>query len=195
MTKRRKKSTYNKLLHGTTTASSPKASITDSLKEGGLILISAIAAGGLGAVIGKHSLLVGIPVAILGVHKQNKYITAAGIGLCLSNGFQKTQAQSQTASVSGIQDDMHGFDVEQIKERLGNYFKNFSEKLYIPSQDQVIAPSEVVSGINESQQPSYFLNPYSNAPSLEGDLDLSQLNKVQAQIAQMNGMGDLQREF
>ena len=178
-------------MHGTSTVSTSNNSLAGSLKEGGLILISAIAAGGAGAVIGKHSLLVGIPIAILGVHKQNKYITAAGIGLCLSNGFQKTvQGQPVATSVSGIEDDMHGFDMEQIKERVGNYFKNFSEKLYLPSQDIASKPVVQMSG---TDQASFFLNPYTNTPSLEGDLDLSQLDKVQAQIAQMNGTGE--REF
>lgn len=186
--KKRKKITNKKPLHGTTNSSSTKITVTNSLQKGALMLGAALLGGGVGAVIGKHSLLAGIPVVILGVYKDNKYLTASGLGLCISNGFQKT---NQSQAVSGVEDDMHGFDLDQIKERVGTYFKNFSEKLYLPKSDQQTNGFDEMNGTDE---PTYFLNPYNNAkPSLEGDLDLSQLDKVQANIAQMSGMDD--REF
>ncbi|MDB5274466.1 MAG: hypothetical protein JWO58_2833 [Chitinophagaceae bacterium] len=187
MAKRRKKSTHKKSINGTPSISTSKATVVSALKEGGLMLGSALLGGGAGAVIGKHSLLAGIPIVLFGAYKRNKYIASAGLGICISNGFQKPQAQT----VSGVEEDMHGFDMDQIKERLGTYFKNFSEKLYLP-QDQ---PTNGIDEMNGADHPTYFINPYNNNnnPSLEGDLDLSQLNKVQSQIAQMNGMDD--REF
>lgn len=50
-------------------------------KEGGLIVIAAIAACGVGAALGRHSLIAGIPVTLIGVHKGNPYIVAAGLAL------------------------------------------------------------------------------------------------------------------
>src|SRR5690348_13764806 len=82
--------------------------VAQTVTKGGLVILAAIAAGGAGAALGKHSLLAGIPVTLLGFHKQNAYITAAGLGLILSNGFQ-----NQTKpTVQGVD----GFDVKQIAE-------------------------------------------------------------------------------
>lgn len=156
----------------------------DAVKEGGLLVLAAIASGGVGAAIGKHSLVVGIPLTMVGVCKSNKYLAAAGLGFCLANGFQKIGG----TPINGFENEMDGFDMAQIKERVGNYFKNFSEKLYLPKSQTIVGGLD-----GDGDQPSYFLNPYS---SLQGnELDLSQLDKVQENIAQMNAMGDIEREF
>src|SRR6478752_359762 len=72
--------------------------VAQTVTKGGLVLLTAIAAGGAGAALGKHSLLAGIPVTLLGFHKGNAYITAAGLGLILSNGFQN----QNKATVQGV---------------------------------------------------------------------------------------------
>ena len=172
-----------------------KKPILETLKEGGLILVSAIAAGGAGAAIGKHSLLIGIPVALWGIHKGNKYITSAGLGLCLSNGFQK-----QSTTVGDLPDEVDGLDIAQIKKRVGNYFKGFSEKLYIPQsleQAQETAP-QTTNGLGADESPTFFTNPYNtntNKPIRSNKLDMSQLDTLQEQIAKMAGIGNIQREF
>jgi len=88
----------------TTEVNSSQAYI-DTAKEGGLVLVSAIAACGVGAAIGKHSLIVGIPVTLVGVYKKNPYIVAAGLGLALSNGFQRS-----SSTVQGV----NGVDFKQV---------------------------------------------------------------------------------
>lgn len=159
--------------------------IVATLTEGGLLLLAAIAAGGAGAALGKHSLIAGVPVTLFGIHKKNKYIVAAGLGLTLSNGFQP---KTQSESTQGID----GFDVKQIatqaKDRIGTFFKNFSEKLYLaPKKDAGTA------GLSGDEQVTYFVNPYANS-----GLDMSALDRVQEQIAEMNkgtaGL-DTEREF
>ena len=187
MTNTKKKKPVKKTLHGTPSSSASKNTIGSSLQKGGLVLLSAVTAGAVGAVIGKHSLLAGIPVTLLGIYKNNPYITAAGLGITLSSAVPKASASQ---SVNGTEEDMHGFDMDQIKERVGTYFKNFSHKLYMPVKETQADDTAV----NGADQPTYFLNDY-NTPSLEGDIDLSELNKVQAQIAQMNGMEDPNKEF
>lgn len=163
--------------------------LMETVTKGGLVVLAAIAAGGAGAALGKHSLLVGVPVALLGFHKKNPYIIAAGLGLTLSNGFQN---QNKASTVQG----MDGFDVKQItaeaKDRVGTFFKNFSEKLYLP-----IAEPSATNGLlgNDEERVTYFVNPYGTK-----DLDMSAIDRVQEQIAEMNqgatgGLDESEKEF
>jgi hypothetical protein len=163
-----------------------KNGYVDTAKEGGLVLLAALAAGGVGAALGKHSLLAGIPVTLLGIYKKNNYITAAGLGLTLSNGFQRPGQTTQ-----GVD----GFDMKQIaqeaKDRVGTFFQNFREKLYLPGNE-----SPGTNGLGEKdEQVTYFMNPYSGT----GELDLSAIDRVQEQIADMSkdtsGLNEIEREF
>lgn len=166
-------------------------SYKETLKEGGLILLAAIAAGGAGAALGKHSLIAGIPLTLVGIHKKNKYIIAAGLGMTMSNGFQ-----GSGSSMHGTEDtNVEGFDIAQItqnaKDRVSNFFSNFKDKLYL-----VKSADAGVSGLGETdEQVSYFVNPYQGT----GELDTSALDRVQEQIAQMNknvsGLNEIDREF
>ena len=163
----------------------------DTAKEGGLMLLAAIAASGAGAAIGKHSLIAGVPLTLVGIHKKNKYLIAAGLGLTLSNGFQK---QGQPTTTQGVD----GFDLKQIaqdaKDRVGTFFQNFKEKLYLASP----APPTTTEGLGEEneEQVTYFVNPYSGST---GELDMSAIDRVQEQIAEMSknvsGLNEVEREF
>jgi hypothetical protein len=164
-----------------------------SILEGGLVLLTAIAGGGAGAALGKHSLVAGVPVALFGIYKNNKYLTALGIGLTISNGFQK--ATSPGTTTQGVD----GFDLKQItaqaKDRVGTFFKNFSEKLYLNPK-----PDTQTAGLGEASQDervSYFTNPYSSK-----EIDMSALDRVEDQIAEMtreraelSDIGETDREF
>lgn len=160
-----------------------KNSYMDTAKEGGLMLLAAIAAGGAGAAIGKHSLIAGVPLTLIGIHRKNKYLIAAGLGLTLSNGFQKPD---QSTSTQGVE----GFDMKMLaqeaKDRVGTFFQNFKEKLYL-------APSGT-AGLGEDEQVTYFVNPHSSK-----ELDMSAIDRVQEQIADMNrnvnGLNETDREF
>lgn len=161
--------------------------IAQTVTKGGLVLLTAIAAGGAGAALGKHSLLAGIPVTLIGFHKKNSYLIAAGLGLTLSNGFQNKSAPIQ---------EVNGFDVKQIaeqaKDRVGTFFKNFSEKLYISKSEPTGTAG--LAGENNEEQVTYFVNPYNNSK----ELDMSAIDRIQEQIANMNGMNaveETEREF
>ena len=171
------------------TALAGKNTYMETAKEGGLMLLAAIAAGGAGAAIGKHSLIAGVPLTLIGIHRKNKYLIAAGLGLTLSNGFQK-QGQSSSSTTQGVD----GFDLKQMaqaaKDRVGTFFENFKGKLYL-------SPAPVAStteGLDE-EQVTYFVNPYNGA----GALDTSAIDRVQEQIAEMNknmsGLNEMDREF
>jgi hypothetical protein len=171
----------NSGLAGTVKVATP---YMQTAKEGGLMLLAAIAAGGAGAALGKHSFLAGIPVTLIGVHKGNKYVIAAGLGLVLSNGFQKSGTTGTTT------ESVEGFDMKQIaseaKDRVGTFFKNFGEKLYLSK--------ETIAGLagDDDGNVTYFVNPYSTK-----ELDMSAIDRIQEQIAQMNGAGlsEIEREF
>jgi hypothetical protein len=165
--------------------------VAQTVTKGGLVLLAAIAAGGAGAALGKHSLLAGIPVTLVGFHKKNPYIIAAGLGLTLSNGFQNQN--KTTAPVQGVD----GFDFKQIteqaKDRVGTFFKNFSEKLYISPGEPT--PTAGLTGDSKHEQVTYFVNPYNKTK----ELDMSEIDRIQEQIANMNGgmnaIEETEREF
>lgn len=165
--------------------------IAQTVTKGGLMLLTAIAAGGAGAALGKHSLLAGIPVTLVGFHKKNPYIIAAGLGLTLSNGFQN---QSNTATTTQTVD---GLDIKQIaeeaKDRVGTFFKNFSEKLYLKPTDPPTMAG--LAGSNKDEQVTYFINPYNDTQ----ELDMSAIDRLQEQIANMhqgmNAIEETEREF
>jgi hypothetical protein len=162
--------------------------IAQTVTKGGLVVLAAIAAGGAGAALGKHSLLAGIPVTLIGFHKKNPYIIAAGLGLTLSNGFQN---QNKATTVQGLD----GFDMKQIaeqaKDRVGTFFKNFSEKLYISKAAEPTATAGL-AGDHKEEQVTYFVNPYNDTK----ELDMSAIDRIQEQIATMNGgLSEVEREF
>ena len=167
--------------------------VAQTVTKGGLVLLTAIAAGGAGAALGKHSLVAGIPLALIGYHKKNNYLMAAGLGLCLSNGFQNPNKTSDL--VQGVD----GFDFKQIaegaKDRVGTFFRNFSEKLYLSKAEPT--GTSGLDGNGKQEQVTYFVNPYNNAK----ELDMSAIDRIQEQIANMSkstaGMGesDVDREF
>ncbi len=161
--------------------------VAQTVTKGGLVILAAIAAGGAGAALGRHSLIAGIPVTLLGFHKNNPYIIAAGLGLTLSNGFQN-QSKSNVQGVDG-------FDVKQIaeqaKDRVGTFFKNFSDKLYLSKKEDPASKTALAGGDND-EQVTYFVNPYQNSK----ELDMSAIDRIQEQIASMNGtMSEVEREF
>lgn len=153
--------------------------IVKALTHGGLILLSGLAAGGAGAAIGKHSIWPGLAGILYGAYKDNNpYLIAAGLGFFLSNGYQ-TMASSQTTT-QGVD----GLDFKQLateaKDRVGTFFKNFSEKLYLPTSPPSTTPTTTVQGLGENDV-TYFVNPYS-----KNELDMSALDRIQEQIAAMN---------
>ena len=186
MANTKKKNKQQNALFGT--AQVMEHPVAQTVTKGGLVILAAIAAGGAGAALGKHSLLAGIPVTLLGFHKSNPYIIAAGLGLTLSNGFQN----QNKPTVQGVD----GFDMKQIaeeaKDRVGTFFKNFSEKLYISKAEPTGTAG--LAGENNEEQVTYFVNPYNNSK----ELDMSAIDRIQEQIANMNGMNaveEMEREF
>lgn len=151
--------------------------VKDTTVETMLTVASAFGGSIAGAAIGRPSFWVGLPIIVIGVAIRNKYVALGGAGMCLANGFQP-KVDTQT---SGIDDEVDGFDMEQVKNRVGNYFKSFSEKLYLSK------PKEDTTTYGLGETPTYFINPYNTQIEGTGEVDMSQLDRVQQEIANMGG--------
>jgi len=183
MSKRKNKGQYKKHKHhhhhkglSGIAQSIDGAKVGKAFKQAGLLLATAAVSGIAGAAIGRHSLAVGIPVALAGAYKDNKYLMAAGMGMIMSNGFQT----GQSSTTNGVD----GFDMKQVmqgaKDRVSKYFENFKDKLYLPSTP---APDTIstTDGLLGEDNVKYFVNPYSPK-----EPDLSELDHMEDQIANMN---------
>jgi hypothetical protein len=132
-----------------------KATVLNSTKETFIDAGVGLVGGGvIGAAIGKYSLIAGLPVAIFGHFKDNRWAKALGMGMILANGYQ-----SASNSLSGEEDGTDGIDMAAIQEgakaRIGAYFKGFQRKLLLPAK----APVKAANGLGEGET-TYFANPY-----------------------------------
>jgi hypothetical protein len=181
--KKGKKSKKHGGLSGFTSAIT-KGNNTNALKKAGGILLAGIAGGITAAAIGKGSLLVSLPALFIGAKLENDYLIAAGIGLAVT-----TVTTKKSTTVSGVD----GFDFKQIaedaKDRVGQYFDNFKEKLFIPA-----SKSEHTDGLQGGEEVKYFINPYNS-----NDVDMSALDRINDEVVAMNegtaGLFDIDREF
>ena len=187
--RRKKRGGRNRGLNGTP----PKDGDKRDWKGAGLQFAALIGGGFLGNVIGKPSVAIAMPILLYGVWQKKTWLLQLGGGMCLGYSVKREPAQAtQTDS------EVNGFDIKQIAEgakgRAMDFFHSFAEKLYIPAS---VLPSgssgETTQGLDD--QVTYFVNPYGNK-----ELDMSALDKVQEQIAQMNsagmtGLSDIDREF
>lgn len=161
-------------LPGEVAALTKKHGLGMSTKEGLLLAVTSIAAAGAGAALGKHSLLPGLALTIWGVHKQNKFLTAAGLGVSVTSGYKSLTSGRATTGMEGLDAKTA---ITEAKDRVTNFFQNFSEKLYLPKSSP-----ETVNGLAGEEEPvTYFVNPYSRPK----ELDMSAIDKIQAQIAEM----------
>ena len=99
-----------------------------------------------------------------------------------------TKAITASSGTNGITDDeMDGFSIDAVKDRAKSYFQSLGQRLYLPMPKQ-----ETTNGL-AGDEVNYFVNPYTRQNEM---LDMSELDKVQSQVAQMNGasMGDFEEE-
>lgn len=162
--------------------------VKDVAMDSGLILASAVAGGIGGAAIGKYSFWAGLPIIVAGVIKKNNYVAIAGVAMSMANGFQsQTQEDSQTSGT----EEMDGID--EMKQRVGTFFKNFSEKLYLSKKQEETNTTNASTTNGLGEAPTYFINPYNTQIEGTGDVDMSQLDRVQQDIANMGHLGNPDR--
>lgn len=128
-------------------------------------------------LLGNKAIWPGAAALALGIARKNIYWTMAGVGMFLANGYQTPAPQ-----MSGTEDEMDGFDLSTFaslaKDRAKNYFSSFAEKLNLPKP-----ADQSVNGMNGNEDVKYFLNPNSQV----GQIDLSELDRLNAQVQSMNG--------
>jgi len=144
----------------------------DTAKVSGGMLLATLAGGVLGAAIGKNSLFAGIPLLAYGAHKGNQYMMAAGLGLTVAPVIP-----TKTNSDSSV----NGFHFKQIaqnaKDRVGQYFDSFKDKLYLSSST---TSGSQTNGLSGNEEVKYFVNPHQEA-------SLDELERVgQQEIARAN---------
>ena len=162
----KKKSKYKRKrgLYGTDTAKGTTHNVkTSAIQTGKDLLIGVIGGGIAGAVIGKPALLIGVGVTGYGHYANKPTLTTFGIGMMASSGFN--------SGTNGVD----GFSVEDVKTRVMNFKDSFTSKLFL---DKFIKPKteETANGIGAVQ--------YYDYPQENKELDLSALDRLQAQVVQ-----------
>ena len=162
----KKKSKYKRKrgLHGTDTAKGTTHNVkATAIQTGKDLLIGVIGGGIAGAVIGKPALLIGVGVTGYGHYANKPTLTTFGIGMMASSGFN--------SGTNGVD----GFSVEDVKTRVMNFKDSFTSKLFL---DKFIKPKteETANGIGAVQ--------YYDYPQENKELDLSALDRLQAQVVQ-----------
>lgn len=142
------------------------------------LLIGVLAALGgniLGAGLGNFSFWGGALVSGVGIMTRNLYVAAAGAGM-LVNTIQKVPG-----AMSGADDEMGGISIDGAKTRVSHLFDSLKSKMMLQP------PAEGVNGLGDHET-RYFTNPYETNKS---SLDLSELNRIQEQVARMDGLAEL----
>jgi hypothetical protein len=100
------------------------------------------------------------------------------MGMMIANGFQQN-APANSAPTQSVE----GFDVKQMahdaKDRVKTFIGSFSEKLYMK-------PKTALNGLYGDEQVTYFINPHSGGVTGTGALDMTALDTLQSQIAEMS---------
>jgi len=162
--KRKSKYKRKRGLHGTDTAKGTTHNVkATAIQTGKDLLIGVIGGGIAGAVIGKPALLIGVGVTGYGHYANKPTLTTFGIGMMASSGFN--------SGTNGVD----GFSVEDVKTRVMNFKDSFTSKLFL---DKFIKPKteETANGFGAVQ--------YYDYPQENKELDLSALDRLQAQVVQ-----------
>lgn len=162
----KKKSKYKRKrgLHGTDNAKGTTHNVkATAIQTGKDLLIGVIGGGIAGAIVGKPALLIGVGVTGYGHYANKPTLKTFGIGMMASSGF--------STGTNGVD----GFSVEDVKTRVMNFKDSFTSKLFL---DKFIKPktTETTNGIGAVQ--------YYDYPQENKELDLSALDRLQAQVVQ-----------
>jgi hypothetical protein len=136
-----------------------KNSAIESLKSTALVLVGA----GVGAAIGKPSLLIGIGTTFIAHYMDSPRLSTIGAGMIAGGGIKIASGGVGDASVGGL---------EGVKERIKAFGSDIKDRLYV---DRFIKPktTQGTDGLGEVQ---YFKYPNT-------ELDMGTLNNLENEIA------------
>jgi hypothetical protein len=167
-----KKNSYEKKAHRKQMLNGTGAHAGDAKSKGMLILtnvIAAVAGAGVGAAVGRSSLLIGLVVTGAGSWFENMPATSLGIGM-MAGGSYKAASTNGLSGIDGVKERLTAFK-EDLKHRL------FLDKV-IKSKKPVEQSDESTNGMGEVQ---YFNYPNKE---LEGPaLNFDALDNIEKQIA------------
>lgn len=138
-----------------------KNSILESFKSLAIGLVGA----GVGAAVGKPSLIAGFVATMIGHYMDQPRLSSLGVGMIASGGYQVASAAK--TSVSGL---------DGVKERIQAFSDNIKNQLYL---DKFIKPK--ATGINGLGEVQYFKYP-SNNNSTSNELDMGALDALEDEI-------------
>lgn len=130
------------LLQQLETEGDAKNSLYEMLKDGVIVLAGA----GIGAAIGRPSLLVGLGTSFAGHYLNQPRLTALGMGLIATGGYKLT---------SGVNGNQVG-GLEGAKERLKEFATNIKSSLYV---DKFIKSGSGQGGTDGVGEVQYFKYP------------------------------------
>jgi hypothetical protein len=168
------------LLQQLETEGDAKNSFLEMLKSGVIVLAGA----GLGAAIGKPSLLVGLGTTFAGHYFNQPRLASLGVGMIASGGYKLT-AGLKGADVGGL---------EGAKERFKTFSVNLKDNLYIDKFIKPTASKSLEEGTNGLGEAQYFKYPNNEANMAGLDAIEDEINRSAEQYSQsrqMSGYEDM----
>ena len=156
-----------------------KANTKQSFIETGKNLGSGIVGMVAGSAVGRYSLLVGAATIFSGAYYQKDWVTALGVGMVASNGWQGG-APKNTNSIEGFQD-----EIENAKDRAISSLKALGKKFYIDKLSPSLGQKFGLGNLEDS--PLVFVGSDVADP---GDFDTSEVDDIIEQLEQGTYQGD-----
>ena len=156
-----------------------KANTKQSFIETGKNLGSGIVGMVAGSAVGRYSLLVGAATIFSGAYYQKDWVTALGVGMVASNGWQGG-APKNTNGIEGFQD-----EIENAKDRAISSLKALGKKFYIDKLSPSLAQKIGLGNLEDS--PLVFVG---SDIADTGDFDTSQVDQIIQQLEDGTYTGD-----
>lgn len=134
------------------------------------VVVGVVGGGAAGAIIGRPSLLVGLGVNFAGHFFEMPLVSSFGMGMMAANGFQG----------DGVQLSGNESATERAKQRLKNYKKSFSHKLYL---DKFKKKDQTTDANQQVGEVKYFIYPGNGGTNVRG-MDMTALDNIENQIMQ-----------
>jgi len=156
-----------------------KANTKQSFIETGKNIGSGIVGMVAGSAVGRYSLLVGAATVFSGAYYQKDWITALGVGMVASNGWQGATPKN-TTGIDGFQD-----EVENAKDRAISSLKALGKKLYIDKLSPSLGQKFGLGNLEDS--PLVFVG---SDVADTGDFDTAAVDAIIEQLEEGTYQGD-----
>ena len=142
-----------------------KTNTKDSLLEVGKHLSSGVLGMVAGSAVGRYSLAIGALTIFGGAYYGKDWITSAGVGMAFSNGFGRSQSNSE---VNGFKDNL-----EEAKERAITSLKAIGKKLYLDKLSPTMAQKMALGNLED--RPLVFMG---SEVADTGDFDTAEVDEI-----------------